>query len=290
MGRIDEQPWGPSASGITENELHAEIAKVAQLLTDEIAQMEFRSSYFVTIRKDLRAHIQASEAGQRLDVLVRELLDAEDAEEPVAGEESAARLIRTTRGPLAGLSADVVVDVDCEFDQTGLVYLWGALVSRGEDHEYRAFGSADPDVDEHELAIEFSQWLGELIAEEQERGRSARWFHYGWVEKRHLARLLPAGVVESLLAFAVDLLTDVVRPNFYAPGGYGLKRLAPGAGATWRTEGAEGSQTLEWIAAAREGDSMAWTRLVEYNEDDTRATKLLREQLLEAETVGWELP
>ena len=273
-----------------EDELHSSIAQLSQELMEEISTLSLRSTNFVVVRKDLRAHLLSSEVGQRLDVLVRELLDAEDAEEPVVGEESAARLIRTTRGPLGSLSADVVVDVDCEFDEEGRVYLWGALVSRGADHEYRAFGSAAPDIDEHELAIEFSQWLGELIAEEQERGRSARWFHYGWVEKRHLARLLPAGVVESLLAFAVDLLTDVVRPNFYAPGGYGLKRLAPGAGATWRTEGAEGSQTLEWIAAAREGDSMAWTRLVEYNEDDTRATKLLREQLLEAETVGWELP
>lgn len=263
---------------------------MAQDLTDEIAQMEFRSSYFVTIRKDLRAHVQASEAGQRLDVLVRELLDAEDADEPEAGPVSAARLIRTTSGPLGSLSADVVVDVDCEFDEEGRVYLWGALVSRGEDHEYRAFGSADPDVDEHELAAEFAQWLGELIAEEQAVGRSVRWFHYGWVEQRHLERLVPAAVAEPLLTAAADLLTDVVRPNFYAPGGYGLKRLAPGAGASWRTEGADGAQTLEWIAAAREGDSQAWTRLVEYNEDDTRATKLLREQLLEAQTVGWELP
>lgn len=288
---VDKHVWKlPIPLYEPENHLHAEIAKVAQDLTDEIARMEFRSSYFVTIRKDLRAHIQASEAGQRLDALVRELLDAEDADEQAAEPVGATRLIRTTTGPLGGLAADVVVDVDCEFDEEGRVYLWGALVSRGADHEYRAFGSGDANVDEYELAAEFAEWLTTLIAGEQAQGRSVRWFHYGWVEQRHLERLVPAAALEPLLEVAVDLLTDVVRPNFYAPGGYGLKRLAPGAGATWRTEGAEGSQTLDWIAAAREGDSKAWARLVEYNEDDTRATKLLREQLLEAETVGWGLP
>jgi predicted RecB family nuclease len=75
------------------------------------------------------------------------------------------------------------------------------------------------------------------------------------------------------------VLGDVIRPNFYSPSGYGLKPLANAVGAEWRTTGATGADTYAWITAARNGDPEAWEQLQEYNEDDTRATRLLRQAL-----------
>jgi len=37
--------------------------------------------------------------------------------------------------------------------------------------------------------------------------------------------------------------------------------------ATWRTDCATGADTYEWLAAARDCDEAAWTRLLHYNED-----------------------
>nr|MDQ3641532.1 ribonuclease H-like domain-containing protein [Actinomycetota bacterium] len=183
--------------------------------------------------------------------------------------------------------ADVEIDVDCEFDSEGRVYLWGAFVTAPNqaDPTYHAFGSADVDLDERAIASDFHSWLADQLTSAE--GHSARWYYYGAVEALHLRRIL-GHVVEPVLAQATDLLNEVIRPNFYAPGGYGLKQLAPAVGAVWRTEGARGDDTLKWIVDARDGDQTAWSQLVDYNEDDTQACRLLRIAVAKS-TTGWTL-
>lgn len=261
------------------NETHAEIARLAGELTDMVAAQPLRGNNFVTNRRDLRVYLAAQEAGRALDSLVVELLGGEPAAaEPAPVDPQAARhvpwLVSTTAAPL-DLTAGVEIDVDCEFDRDGKVYLWGVLLTRhGQDPTYRAFGSPNPDLDEVTLASEFAGWLTTQLEEAAAAGSSGRWFHYGSVEAQHLRRLLGHDA-DKLLAPATDLL-EIIRLNFYAPGGYGLKKLGLHAGAAWRTKGAIGADTFEWVAAARGGDTAAWTRLRAYNEDDTRATRLLR--------------
>ena len=126
------------------------------------------------------------------------------------------------------LVADVEIDVDCEFDQTGKVYLWGALLSRVgvPDATYHSFGSAASDLDEHAVAAEFLSWLkrgsregcrvwavGPLVPLRRRGGR-------------HLRRILGRSA-ESHLVSATDLLNEVVRPNLYAPAGYGQSSGLP---------------------------------------------------------------
>jgi SAM-dependent methyltransferase len=291
---IDKHVWKlPIPLYDPANDLHLEISRLASELADEIAEMTFRSTNFVTTRKDLRAHLASSETGRELNALVEQLLDVEPTPEPLAGAPEAdtdVRLIRTTPAALPMPDPDLALDVDCEFDAQGKVYLWGALLTRpGQEPTYHSFGTPTADVDETVVAEEFATWLLTQLTEATSQGHTVGWFHYGQVEALHLRRLVSPQLAEQLLAAATDLLTEVVRPHFYAPGGYGLKQLAPAAGASWRTEGATGADTLAWIEAARTGDPAVWQQLVDYNEDDTRATAELRATLRAATDVGWTL-
>lgn len=287
---IDKHVWKlPIPTFDPEDELHGQIAALSAEIAEEFAGLEFDTGNFVTIRKQLRSRILASEKGQRLDALVARLLDVDAAESDAAVTEKHPLLIRTNPGTVPEVT-DVEIDVDCEFDTDGRVYLWGALVSQGdEEPAYVHFGDASADVDEGVVTEAFAAWLTDLVERERGAGRSVSWFHYGHVETTHLSRLLPAADAQPLIGCAVDLLADVVRPGFYAPTGYGLKHLAPGAGARWRTEGATGADTLGWVEQARAGQPGMWEKLVEYNEDDTRATLLLRAALRGAGPVGWTL-
>jgi hypothetical protein len=84
----------------------------------------------------------------------------------------------------------------------------------------------------------------------------------------------------------VDIYAAVGR-NFICPNGKGLKKVAPVAGFTWRDDDAGGEASMEWYSAAvglggAAVDTSQRTRLLEYNEDDVRATKVLREWITEA--------
>lgn len=277
---IDKTVWKlPIPTYDPDDPIHTEISYLSSDLAAEIAQMTFRSTNFVTIRRDIRQHLTTSPAGQRLDSLVSALLGVDDAEtseitvDLASPSATATRLIRTISAkPIP--DADIEVDIDCEFDRAGRVYLWGALLTTPTaEATYHAFGSSSDDLDEDALAAQFLDWLTDHLT--PINGRTTRWFHYGSTEPRQLHRIIgPAA--QHILDFGIDVLDDVIRPNFYGPTGYGLKHLAPAAGAHWRSNGATGTDTYAWIEAARHGDTTAWDTLTAYNEDDVRALRALR--------------
>lgn len=290
---IDKHVWKlPIPQFDPTDDSHRAIASLAGDLADEISQQSFRSTNFVTIRQDIRSYVASSEIGHELNRLVGELLeiDPELVVTTPASELEATHLIRMTSDPLGLSPVDIELDIDCEFDRAGRVYLWGVLETRvGEQQStYHAFGSPDPSVTEETVTQALMGWLSSLLEHEAADGRQVRWFHYGRVDAQHLQRI-GGPSANPILALATDLLSDVIRPNFYAPGGYGLKTLAAAAGATWRTESPTGADALTWIDAARAGDAEAWQRLLDYNEDDTRATQTLRGRLANADQPGWTL-
>jgi hypothetical protein len=89
----------------------------------------------------------------------------------------------------------------------------------------------------------------------------------------------------------VDLF-QLVRDNFVAVDGLGLKVVASkGAGFSWRDEEPGGLNSQTWFATAVDGlnaaeRKAARRRVLEYNEDDVRATWHVREWMdrLDAET------
>lgn len=261
------------------NDLHLEIARLSGELADEISELEFSSDYFVTIRKQVRAHITNSPTGRELNQLVGQLLDVDvDLADDPTPDGPSAPLLRVTSGDLPLPGADVEIDIDCEFDITRTVYLWGATINDGTSQSYHHVGSPDPDVDETALTEEFAAWLLDQITDHQAAGRTVAIYHYNSTEATQLRRLVPE-FADQILVHAVDLLS-VIRANFYGPYGYGLKTLSSAIAAhQWHTQGATGELTLQWIEQARAGDASMWNQIVEYNRDDTEATAALRRQL-----------
>lgn len=174
--------------------------------------------------------------------------------------------------------ADVEIDLDVEHDGAG-VYLWGYLVTRRgvADSEYHGVGSPQPESDpDGLLAKSLVSQVSDVIREAQAAGLKVRLFHYGTTERRFLEKV--GGEAADLLAVATDLL-ELVRGRFSSTDGFRLKALAPLGGASWRTQGLDGETSAEWIPKARAGDEQAWLELLAYNEDDVRATLMLRRYL-----------
>ena len=256
------------------DDIHLEISRSGQELTETLAERDLISTYFVTARQDFRQVV-----GQRrqLNDLVAELLGEGPME--AEGAPGGTGLLRLTSGSLGLESADVEIDLDIEFDHDHRVYLWGFLVSdlATSRSTYTSVGSSAADFNTDALARAFLEKAGRIVQEAKDRGASVRLYHYGDVEPLYLSKALGTEA-DGLLAIASDLLSTI-RQNCFSGIGFGLKRLAPLAGFSWRDEGMTGGATYDLIGRAREGDCAAWDTLIRYNEDDTRATKTLRDWL-----------
>lgn len=215
-----------------------------------------------------------------------------------------APLVRRTE-TVAVQRADVEVDVDMESYQEHGAYMWGTLLDRrdGSAPRYRAFTTWEPvpTMDEARSFAEFWTWLMGVRAEAHESGRTFAAYCYSraaedkWLigSARRFAGMDGVPTEAQVREFIdgpewVDMYIAVSQ-NFVCPDGKGLKKVAPVAGFTWRDDEAGGEASMAWYRAAvgyddaPESDGASITtdlsqreRLLEYNEDDVRATHALR--------------
>ncbi|HWE88315.1 MAG TPA: TM0106 family RecB-like putative nuclease [Pseudonocardiaceae bacterium] len=193
---------------------------------------------------------------------------------------------------------DVELDIDMEsFGDSG-AYLWGCLLSGvdiGFGKGYRPFVTWQPlpTVDEARSFAEFWAWLKEIRAAARRRGLTFRAYCYNELaENRWLLasadRFAGRPGVPSRVEVREFINSDdwvdlfrVVSTNFLCPRGKGLKTVAPVAGFAWRDPHASGENSMRWYrdAVALDGGEPRLDqrqRLLEYNEDDVRATWALR--------------
>lgn len=199
-------------------------------------------------------------------------------------------LERTTEGAIELPRATLEVDIDVETSRDDRVYLWGFWVSDGNgDGRYQEFSSFTEldDAGERELARGAMRWLRELVADTE-----ALVFHYSDYEVVRLSRL--ATPDDEVLGWALDYagrsfvdLFPIVRRHFFGTNGLGLKMVATaGADFHWRDEDPGGLNSMRWFEEAVHAPSegareQARTRVLEYNEDDVRATWHVRRWLRE---------
>ena len=198
--------------------------------------------------------------------------------------------------------ADVEIDVDMESFGDAGAYLWGALLSGPRLGEldfpagYRAFVTWRPlpTDDEGRSFGEFWQWLTEVRVRAGLAGLTFRAYCYNELaENRWLLssadrfagtpNVPPRAEVQEFINSSewVDLFR-IVSDSFLCARGKGLKTIAPVAGFRWRDPEAGGENSMRWYrdAVGLDGDPVDLAqrrRLLEYNEDDVRATRVLRE-------------
>lgn len=192
--------------------------------------------------------------------------------------------------------ADIEIDVDME-NVTGGCYLWGTLLNEREpsgavSSAYVPFVSWDPDTARGEMGafLAFWEWLRDLRREAVKRGASLLAYCYSQGAENGQLRRLAARCgleddVDDLLHSDqwVDLY-PVVTKQLVTGRGMGLKKVAPMVGFSWRGPEVGGDlamvRYIEATSAADESVRESARRwILEYNEDDVRATAALREWL-----------
>jgi len=175
----------------------------------------------------------------------------------------------------------------------GLCYLHGFVERTGRDSEseqYEAF-FADEAVEEAEHDAFAQAW-----AYVQEHSDAVVYYysHYERTIWRQLARSYPeiASEEDVVALFEedrfVDLYTDVVKSRMVWPTySLSLKMLATFLGFNWRDTDPSGAGSIQWFHQWVEtGDDVIRRRILEYNEDDCRATRVLVDALRDLAAPG----
>jgi len=197
-------------------------------------------------------------------------------------------------------TADVEVDVDMEsYDDA--TYLWGASVTLNRPVEgviagYRAFvewGELTRDS-ESRIFADFWRWFSQLRERCHAQGRTVAGYCFwaqaedGAMNRAVTTALHGAPTLADLERFRnaspcewVDLHA-LAKAQVQTEGPLGLKQLASAANFSWRDANPSGEASMLWyeIAIGDADESRASRqRILEYNEDDCRATKALRDWL-----------
>jgi len=157
-------------------------------------------------------------------------------------------------------------------------YLFGVLKVTSEGEEYIPFFAQTP---EHEAQMwtEFVSFI--------ERHIDAPIYHYGWFEEEVVHRFAAKYGIgeiarEALERNMVDLL-NVLRPAIIFPlSFYSLKDIGKYIGFSWRSDDASGANSVLWFEEwLKKKTPKLQQKILEYNEDDVRATYALQRWLRE---------
>ena len=196
--------------------------------------------------------------------------------------------------------ADVEVDVDMESydDRT---YLWGATVRvrssvPGVEAQTLSFVTWEPLTDESEARVfqSFWAWFHQLRVRTLDAGHSfAAYCFWAHAEDGAINRALDTLSKDGAIAREVrdfraaqpsqwvDLHQHAKR-SIQTDGPLGLKSLARAAGFNWRDTNPSGEASMRWYEIAISDGPEAMVsrqRILDYNEDDCRATAALRDWL-----------
>lgn len=192
-----------------------------------------------------------------------------------------------SRGPIAFPGHDRELFFDIEVDpMRDVCYLHGFVERQRRDNASEAFVAAFAEQPTGEAEEEAFARAWNYIRER----RPCTIYYYSKYERtiyRALQEKYPAVCtaddIEELFdpAHAIDLYNDVVKKLTEWPTwDFSIKTLAKYLGFGWRDTHPSGAASIEWFHRWIEtGDQQIRQRILDYNEDDCRATRVLRDAL-----------
>jgi predicted RecB family nuclease len=235
-------------------------------------------------RRSRRALLNPLEHHNREEYLGRAIERLDDLIYRSRAQERGSSLRIVDSDNMGCATADVEVDVDME-SYEDITYLWGAFVTINQPTEGVQSGY-----------VSFAVWdqlNRERNCVNQERSFAAYCF---WAQaedgamNRAVSAPLEGGPTPAdLVAFRshrpalwIDLHEQAKR-QIQTEGPIGLKQLAMAAGFRWRDANPSGEASILWYEESTRDQSdealASRLRILEYNEDDCRATKALRDWL-----------
>lgn len=169
---------------------------------------------------------------------------------------------------------------DMESDPySGTEYLFGLMLVEGGACDFRYFIARSPE-EEEKAFVDFMGFMTNLF----NCRKKLLVYHYHHYEPNHIEKLVGryggTGLLRKMQDHMVDLL-PIIRKNVVLPlSSYSLKHVARFLGFEWRGKEASAVQSVVWYNNyLSDGDHKWLDLIIEYNQDDLRATRVVRDWL-----------
>jgi predicted RecB family nuclease len=204
-----------------------------------------------------------------------------------AGSQMTGEVKRIGKPKLPKCQMELFYDIEGE-PNLDIDYLHGLLiVAQSEEPRYRSFLADNPDDE----GVAFGQFVT-AVAEILERSPKAPIYHYHSYERTRISKLFeryPDQVLtkNELMDRFIDL-HRVLKDSFILPvEGYGLKPVSKWLGFEYRNPKSSATQSMLWYRLWLEtGDRQYLDDSVLYNEDDCRATRLIKDWVAKRGSVA----
>ena len=187
------------------------------------------------------------------------------------------QVIRFEKPDLPAAATELFFDIEGD-PLLGVEYLFGFLVRENGAVRYEKFLAERPED-------EGTAWLA--MCDFIERYAGAPIYHYGFYELEVIRRLSARYGISQAAADAldpagmIDLVRVVQRTTIFPLRFYSLKDIGKFLGFAWRAQDASGANSVLWFQNWLEtGDRGILQKIVDYNEDDVRATLFLKDWLV----------
>lgn len=175
---------------------------------------------------------------------------------------------------LAQHQTEIFFDIEGE-TELAIDYLYGCLVKTNNSTVFTAFWADTPD-DEQKMWEQFLEFFRDL--------KDPVMYHYSSYEKTSLKRMKQRYGCDkktwgNLMGSLVDLMPLLQESAVLPLSSYSIKPVAKYLGFQWREKKAGGAQSLFWYAKYLKGEKELKKTILEYNEDDVKATKVLKDWL-----------
>jgi len=169
---------------------------------------------------------------------------------------------------------ELYLDMECQ-QGTQVIYLIGVLECSGGQEEFKPFVAESPE-EEGQMWESFLNYLNSLPDD-------ITIYHYHHFESTHLRKLaerygMKKEQEDKLFDNLIDLHSLLKQAAVLPVYSYGLKSVAKWMGFEWRETGSDAAMSMLWFDLwLSSGDRKFLKLAVDYNEDDCRATRRVKE-------------
>ena len=158
-------------------------------------------------------------------------------------------------------------------------YLIGILVRTNSKEKYIAFTAKDTNYEE-EMLLEFLEYM--------KKQKDYVIYHYHHYEKTHLSKMMEKYEIEEktrklVLDHLIDIYKVATDSVVFPTYGNGLKKIAPYIGFSWRHKDVSATESISIYldyATNPEENKDRFQKVIDYNEDDCVATRVIKDWLV----------